>query len=274
LIIKHYIIILLLIIIFQIKLFAQSFDDSIVPVSNIFNNIGSNALHSITYNYGLNFIGAGLGTFVFVETGIDWKWRNITYNNDMLSSSGRPGLYIGYMVPAITPIITYTTGRFLKNEKLQITGLALAQSVLLTCSIYIPIKMISGRTSPGIVTELNERVSARTNDFSGEFNWFDLDAFKGWPSGHTANVFAAATTISEIYSNKLPLKIAVFSYAALIGFGVTLNVHWASDVLAGALIGYAVGKTVGRRFTKLSADKQNNVSLYCTINSAVIVIRL
>jgi hypothetical protein len=35
------------------------------------------------------------------------------------------------------------------------------------------------------------------------------------------------------------------------GIGVSLNVHWASDALAGALIGYAVGKTVGKSFTKL-----------------------
>jgi hypothetical protein len=98
----------------------------------LFHNIGWNVLHSVTYNYGFNFIGAGLGTWAFIETGIDWKWRNIAYANTSLSNCGRPGLYIGYIVPPVTPIITYIAGRFIKDEKLQITAFALTQSLMLT----------------------------------------------------------------------------------------------------------------------------------------------
>jgi membrane-associated phospholipid phosphatase len=60
----------------------------------------------------------------------------------------------------------------------------------------------------------------------------------------------------------------VFSYAALIGFGVTLDVHWASEALAGALIGYAIGSSVGKSFKNLLENKsnknqtENNVSFF------------
>jgi membrane-associated phospholipid phosphatase len=241
----------------------------------VFYNIGWNAFHSVTYNYGLNFIGAGFGTWAFIESGIDWEWRNIAYNNTWLANCGRPGLYIGYIVPAITPIITYTVGRFSRNEKLQITAFALTQSLMLTLAIQSPLKMITGRALPGIITELDHTRNSRADDFSNEFNWFNSNFIGGWPSGHTANAFAAAATISEIYTDSLWLTICVYSYAALIGFGVTLDAHWASEAMAGALIGYAVGKTVGKSFSKLLKGKENknNFSFYFTPNTIGVIIR-
>jgi membrane-associated phospholipid phosphatase len=239
-----------------------------IPLSKIFDNIGTNALHSITYNYGLNFIGAGLGTWVLIETGIDWQWNRLAYNNDRLARSGLPSLHIGYVVPAITPAAFYITGRFINNEKLQITGLALVQTLILTLSIQSILKMSTGREIPGIITKFDQTRSLRTDDFSGEFNWFNMNFIAGWPSGHTANAFSAAAVIAEIYKDNLPVKIAAYSYAALIGLGVSVNVHWASEVFAGALIGYAIGKTVGKSFNKLSGGNQNNkVSLYITPDS-------
>jgi membrane-associated phospholipid phosphatase len=246
------------------------------PIGLVFHNIGWNALNSVIYNYGLNFITAGLETWGFIETGIDWKWRNIVYNNTSLSNWGRPGIYIGYVVPAITPVIAYIVGRSMKNEKLQITGLALVQSLVLTFAIQTPLKMITGRVLPGIITELDHAKNSRSDDFSGKFNWFNMNFIGGWPSGHTANAFAVAATISEIYKDNIWLKIGVYSYAALIGFGVTLDVHWVSETIAGALIGYAVGKTLGRGFSKLlkNNNDKESVSVYFTSNTLGVIIRL
>jgi membrane-associated phospholipid phosphatase len=266
----------IIIFVFQTKLYGKNYEDSVVPISEVFHNIGWNALHSFTFNYGLNFTGAAAGTYILMETGADWGWRNIAYNNEWVSNLGLPGLHIGYIVPVITPVITYTTGRVIKDEKLQIAGLALAQSLVLTFTIQSSLKMITGRALPGIITQFDQIRDPRTDDFSREFDWFNLNFFGGWPSGHTANAFAAAAAVSEIYKDNLPLKIAVYSYASLIGLGVTLNVHWVSEVLAGALIGYAVGKTVGRDFSNLLNNKreENTVSFYFTPNFAGIKIRL
>jgi membrane-associated phospholipid phosphatase len=144
--------------------------------------------------------------------------------------------------------------------------------------IQTPLKMATGRASPGIVNEFYHERNSQTDDFSGRFNWFNNDFVKGWPSGHTANAFAAAATISEIYKNNLWLKIGAYSYAALIGIGVTLDVHWASEAVAGALIGYAVGKTVGKDFNKLlkndtTGSVANPVSFYVTPNTLGVRVR-
>jgi membrane-associated phospholipid phosphatase len=242
----------------------------------MFHDIGRNTLNSITHNYGLNFAVAGLGTWAFIESGIDWKWRNIAYNSTWVWECGRPGLYTGYVVPPLTPIITYTVGVLTKNEKRQITALALTQSLMITLAIQSPLKMITGRALPGIVNELDHTRSDRTDDFSGEFDWFNSNFIGGWPSGHTANAFAAAATISELYKDNIWLNIGVYSYAVLIGFGVTLDVHWASEAFAGALIGFAVGKTVGKSFNKMlkKQENKNNISFYITPNTLGVHIAL
>jgi len=278
---KNNILFLVFIIFLYFSIFAEENNDvSHPPLTLVFHNMGWNTLHSFTYNYGINFIGAGLGTWAFIETDIDWEWRNIAYNNTRLSNLGRPGLYIGYVVPVLTPIFTYTLGRFTDDEKLQITGMALVQTLMLSLAVSTPLKMVTGRALPGIVTELDHTRNPRTDNFSNEFNWFDMNPIGGWPSAHTTNAFAAAATISEIYYENIWLKAGVFSYAALIGFGVTLDVHWASEALAGALIGYAIGSTVGKSYKNLLKNKsntnstENNVSFYFFPNDIGIIIKL
>jgi hypothetical protein len=58
-----------------------------------------------------------------------------------------------------------------------------------------------------------------------------------------------AATITEFYSGNIPLAIGLYGYAAYVGLGVSTTIHWLSDGFAGALFGYAVGKTVARHFT-------------------------
>ncbi|MDR1467856.1 MAG: phosphatase PAP2 family protein [Spirochaetaceae bacterium] len=241
----------------------------------IFHDIGRNTLGSITYNYGLDFIAAGAGTWAFIETGLDWKWRVIAYNNLWLSGSGIPALYIGYVVPGIAPLAVYLSGRFARDEKLQITGMALTQTLFLTLGIPAILKISSGRALPGIITRLDHTRSSRTDDFSGEFAPFNMNFIGGWPSSHTANAFSAAAVIAEIYHDNPAVKIGAYTYAALIGLGVSVSVHWASDVFAGALIGYAIGKTVGKSYRKLREHrvKNNSLTFYASYHSVGISIK-
>jgi membrane-associated phospholipid phosphatase len=253
--------------------------DNIPPITLVFYNIGWNALHSVTYNYGLNFISAGLGTWVLIETGVDWKWNRLSYNNSWMSDIGSSANYIGYAVPVVTPLALYFTGLFSKDEKLQIAGMALTQTLILTLAIQTPLKIITGRTWPGIVdgwdSSLSKR-SYRTDDYSREFNWFNLDSIGGWPSGHTANAFAAAATLAQIYSDKPLLKIGMFCYASLVGLGMSVYDHWSSDVIAGALIGYAIGTTVGKSFSQLlkKNESEDNFSFYFTQSMIGVIIRI
>jgi len=282
---KRNIFCLVLIFIIGFSLFANDYADEYAEETVVnysppsllltFHNIGWNFLNSFTYNNGENFIRAGIGTWALIEAGVDWKWRSIVYDNTWISDIGRPGLYIGYGMPALVPIVTYTVGRIIRDEKLQIAAMALVQTLALTMVIQSPLKMITGRAKPDLVTELDHTRQEHLTDISKDFNWFNFNAQAGWPSGHTANAFSAAAAISEIYHDNLWLKIGVFTYAACIGIGVTLDVHWASEAFAGALIGYAIGKTVGRSFRKLleKSEDDNRLSFYFTPDSVGVIVR-
>jgi len=252
----------------------ETVSSNAVPLSLMFHNIGWNLFDSVTYNYGLNFIGAGVVTWGTIESETDLRWRNFAYNNSYVSNAGLSALYIGFVVPVITPVILYSVGRSKQDTKLQVTAMALSQSLILTLGMQSSLKMITGREEPGIVTILNKHERGRSkDDHSRDFDWFNRDFVKGWPSGHTSTAFSAAATISEIYNDNLLLKVCAYSYAAFIGFGVSVNVHWASDVFAGALIGYAIGKTVGKNFKQLLDGEENNLSFFIIPNGAGVVIR-
>jgi membrane-associated phospholipid phosphatase len=270
---------IILLFLFYVSLFSlngETIEAEKASSPHIFHNMGWNLLNSFTYNYGLNFIGAGAGTWGIIETGLDWKWRNTVFDSTWLSNIGGPVMSVGGIVPMITPLLFYLPGRFLENERLTIAASALAQTLILTMLVQTPLKMITGRRDPGLVNNsFYERVYGE-DDFSGVFNWLNMDFFNGWPSGHTANAFSAAAALSEIYYDNTLVKIAAYTYAALIGFGTTTHAHWASEAGAGALIGYTIGKTVGKSY-RIFLDKdesKNSVSFFCTPYSAGISIRL
>jgi len=246
----------------------------------VFHDIGWNMFDAVTCNYGLNFIGAGLGTWACIESGLDWSWRNVVYDSGLLQGIGLPMLFAGYLVPVIAPLSVYVAGRYFSDTKLQIAAAALAQSFILTQAVHLPAKLITGRSIPGVISgvffEPNNFRDIRTEDFSGEFSWFKFDFYDGWPSGHTACAFSAAAVISEIYDDRPLLKIGVYTYAVLMGFCVSLNTHWASDSIAGALLGYTIGKTVGKSFSRLLGENANNgkLSVFFTVNTAGVNIRL
>ncbi|GMO52189.1 MAG: hypothetical protein Ta2G_10070 [Termitinemataceae bacterium] len=139
--------------------------------------------------------------------------------------------------------------------------MALIQSMALANATQVILKLSTGRSAPHLKNQDHHTRIDTDKDFSDEFDWFKLDVMDGWPSGHTLSAFATAATLAEIYNDKIWVKIAAYSYAFIMGAGVSLSVHWLSDVLAGALMGYAIGSTVGRSFSKLLKPQANEKTL-------------
>jgi membrane-associated phospholipid phosphatase len=249
-----------------------------VPIFSMFHEIGWNLLHALSYNYGLNFIVAGAGTYGMVASGLDWGWYTVVYGNEPLIYVGNAVNTIGYGIPFAAPVAAYVVGRFTDNRKLQVLGAALAQSAILATGTQIFLKVWTGRRQAGV----GDR-DPQTSDYSGDFAFgFFTRGFRdtlidGWPSGHTANAVSAAVIVSEIYDDQIWIKIAAYTYAAAIGIGMTLADHWVSDIFAGALIGYAIGKTVSRSFKQLLNPKpetESAISFYCTPNTIGVLLRI
>ena len=76
-----------------------------------------------------------------------------------------------------------------------------------------------------------------------EFKPFTLDgSYHAFPSGHTTTSFALATTIAEYYPE---YKKHAYIVASLVGISRLFeDAHWATDVLAGAGLGYVSARLV------------------------------
>ena len=221
----------------------------------IFHQLWRNLFTALSYDYGLYFFGAGLVTWVFVKTGLDWAWRNMAFQNQALAFMWLPVVFMGYIVPVISPLPVFAAAWFRKSKKLYVTSAALLQVFLVTQFFHVLFKLLTGRPAPGVVSGVffepgNFRIEG-AEDFSAVFHWFAFKVYDGWPSGHTACAFSAAVVIAEMFPCRRLLIAGMFAYALLMVFSVSVNVHWASDSVAGALLGYAAGKAVGKSFNKL-----------------------
>lgn len=64
-----------------------------------------------------------------------------------------------------------------------------------------------------------------------------------FPSGHTSSVFSLATIISAQYNYKPSITAICFSIATLTAISrIYDNKHWLTDILAGAMVGFACGQ--------------------------------
>jgi membrane-associated phospholipid phosphatase len=225
--------------------------------STLFYQFGLNTLHSFTYNYGVPYLLAGLGTYYMVHSGIDWEWNRIALNHHALAYAGTPFGAMGFIAPVAVPLGLYFYGKNRNNAEYQIVGLAIGQAAIQGVLISSSIKAFTGRRSPGIFEAIITG-DVDNNDYSGDFafGFMERGVFSGWPSSHTTVAFAMAVTLAELYPSNTALKIGAYSYAALIGFGMSLFAHWASESVAGALIGFSIGKSVGRSYKQL-LDKRS-----------------
>lgn len=68
----------------------------------------------------------------------------------------------------------------------------------------------------------------------------DGSSYNSFPSGHTTQVFAAATFLNEEYKDRYPwMPYASYTVASSVGLlRIANNRHYISDVLVGAGIGY------------------------------------
>lgn len=130
----------------------------------------------------------------------------------------------------------------------------LATAVLLAASGHRGLRVLSaGAVAAGVANTLLVCVKARVRrarpcerarprHFDVDpLAWFRSDRFS-FPSGHALNAFAIGSVIALAF----PLvALPVLALAASVAASrVVLGLHWLSDVLAGALVGLAIGTAV------------------------------
>jgi membrane-associated phospholipid phosphatase len=122
------------------------------------------------------------------------------------------------------PVAVYAAGLIKHNKKLQIDGLYMAGSYLLSAVLTQSIKRIVNRKRP-----------FETLSFIVKRD--DEDGGLSFPSGHTSAAFSTATELALRY-RQWYVVVPAYLYAASVGWArMYQGVHYPSDVLAGALLG-------------------------------------
>jgi hypothetical protein len=98
----------------------------------------------------------------------------------------------------------------------------------------------------GIITPAIKSLAGRSRPSQSERNYVFGEDGASFPSGHATQAFAIASVIAEHYESRW-VDIMVYGIAGLVGYArIAHQAHFTSDVLAGAIIGIAVGKAVVR----------------------------
>ena len=140
----------------------------------------------------------------------------------------------GFVLAGITGALLATSYSG-DNQKFRAMSFSLAQGFIMTETIVHSIKAASDRHRPN-----------RENEHS-------------FPSGHTSSLFTYATVISHYYGGKA--GIPAYSVATLVGLSrIEKHKHYVSDVIAGAALGYLIGRTVVKVTDRRATSKKMTLS--------------
>ena len=140
----------------------------------------------------------------------------------------------GFVLAGITGALLATSYSG-ENQKFRAMSFSLAQGFIMTGTIVQSIKATTDRYRPN-----------RENEQS-------------FPSGHTSSMFTYASVISHYYGGKA--GIPAYSVATLVGLSrIEKHQHHLSDVIAGATLGYLIGRTVVKVTDRRATSKKMTVS--------------
>ena len=147
------------------------------------------------------------------------------------------GNYFGTPLYTAPPVAAfYLYGYLADDKKARKTALLAVESLAIGGLFTQAIKVTAHRVRPSS--------GAPPDQWGGpKLNTKDLSFL----SGHTSSAFSIATVFAEQYKESTFIPPIAYGLATLTGFArIYGNQHWASDVFAGAALGYFVGKAVVR----------------------------
>ncbi len=134
---------------------------------------------------------------------------------------------------------------------------ALAASIISGILVTPTLKYVFGRSRP--------------NAGEGPYDFHPFNGGASFPSGHATQAFTVASWIATEYP-KPWVQAACYVPATLVMYArMRHDAHWASDVTAGALIGYSVGSDVARLNHGARASKARLMPLIAPKTTGVVL---
>jgi membrane-associated phospholipid phosphatase len=177
----------------------------------------------------LGGIAASIGTVAVFDEDIERAIRGARNNTVTSIFDNVQPLGNEYAIGIVGSFYIY--GEIFKDPRAKTTALdSIAASAIASGIVTNSFKYVIGRGRP--------------TDGHGAYNFRPFSGQDSFSSGHTTEAFALASVISEHYDS-LWVQVPAYGLASAVGYArLNNNRHWPSDVLAGAVIGTFVGKTV------------------------------
>ncbi|HWY52070.1 MAG TPA: phosphatase PAP2 family protein [Chthoniobacterales bacterium] len=177
----------------------------------------------------LGGIAAGIGTVAAFDNDIEHAIRGARNNTVTSIFDNVQPLGNEYAIGIVGSFYIY--GEIFKDPRAKTTALdSIAASAIASGIVTNSFKYVIGRGRP--------------TDGHGAYNFRPFSGQDSFSSGHTTEAFTLASVISEHYDS-LWVQVPAYGLASAVGYArLNNNRHWPSDVLAGAVIGTFVGKTV------------------------------
>ncbi len=188
-------------------------------------------------------------TYAIVISGFDWAYFKYVQGSPIHVYLS-PAVGIGGLVPIFGIPLLYFFAKLKKSLILNITTWALAQAAALGWIVSSTYKAFTGRVQPphGIFDPL---VDASRN---WNFGFMEHGIFWGWPSSHTTVAFSMSFALIFLFQNNKKVFWLALVYALYIGLDISMQIHWFSEFVAGAIIGGSIGAIVGKSFRNKIRD--------------------
>jgi PAP2 superfamily len=167
-----------------------------------------------------------VGGLMFADRSIDSAaQRNRSHATNSIASASTPlGSQYGFELSGTL----WIAGTLLNHENMRETGRDAVEAGVLA---YV--------LNTGLLKRLFGR--ERPRDSGGRTVFVPGSSHDSFPSGHTTEAFAVASVIAA-RSKSWPIPVIAYSLASLVAFDrINTRDHFASDVVAGAFLGTAVG---------------------------------
>jgi PAP2 superfamily len=217
--------------------------------TNPLTELGGNVANGFTgWNAALHLTGLAV-TPAIIYSGGDTEVHNTLARHQQLEPYSTPGVYIGYALPLAA------TGGFLAYGLTQDAprevgaASAVVQAAGIALVYQSTLKAFTGRPPPDPIV-YGDNTASRTF----RFGLLRGGVHYGWPSGHMMTSTAIVTSLFPLYPDSWGLKLGGGTFLLYMMGSVAMHesssMHWTSDIVAGTLMGYAIGQGVGAGFAE------------------------
>ena len=196
----------------------------------------------------LLFAAAIIGTGVLIanDEGIYKGFKNFQAGKPWVDQVGSAGTFMGdWGVDCGVAGLFFLSGVAFRDKKARETGLMALDTLMHTGLLVQVVKHLAGRQRPS--AENGQDYWFGPGAFFNRYKEDSFARYDSFLSGHTISAWGLATVIATNYKNTFWVPLACYGLATVVGLTrVTEDTHWLSDVFAGAVLGYVIGKMVVR----------------------------